>query len=163
MKLHRLLPLLATVAALAVVTPSRAYDLDSTATVNVDVQGLGLQGHDPVAYFTDAKPMLGKPEFSAQHRGVTYRFASAEHLAAFRAQPDHFAPQFGGFCAMGAALEKKFDGDPQAWHIADGKLYINVTPATQKKWLEDVKGNIARADMNWPAIRNEAPRTLNER
>jgi YHS domain-containing protein len=82
-----------------------AYDETSTAAINVDAKGIGLIGHDPVAYFTAGAPTVGKAEFSAKHHGVTYLFASAAHRDAFQASPAKYAPQFGGFCAMGVALE----------------------------------------------------------
>ena len=71
-----------------------------------------------------------------------------------------YAPQFGGFCAMGVVLEKKLDGDPQAWRVVDNKLYLNVNKDIQKKWLEDVPGNISKAGKTWPEIKNKAPKDL---
>ncbi|MBE9609538.1 YHS domain-containing (seleno)protein [Chitinilyticum piscinae] len=148
-------------AALAVVPGTAlAYDENSTAAVNVDAQGVGLQGYDPVAYFTDKAPVLGNSAYKASHNGVTYHFASKAHRDQFTANPAHYAPQFGGFCAMGVALDKKLDGDPQAWKIVDGKLYLNVNKEVQKKWLEDVPGNLKKANMEWPQIKDKAPKDL---
>lgn len=141
-------------------TPAFAYDTNSTAAINVDQQGIGLHGYDPVAYFTQKQPVMGKALYTASHDGATYRFASQEHLDKFKANPAMYAPQFGGFCAMGVSLEKKLDGDPQAWRIVDGKLYLNVNKDVQKKWLEDVPGNLANANKTWPQIKNKAPKDL---
>lgn len=141
-------------------TTGWAYDENSTAAVNVDAQGIGLKGYDPVSYFTVGAPTQGKAEFSASHDGVTYHFASAANLAAFKAQPTKYAPQFGGFCAMGVSLGRKLDGDPQAWTLDEGKLYLNVNKDVQKKYLEDVKGNNRRAVQAWPGIRNQTPKAL---
>ena len=121
-------------------SPALAYDENSTSAVNVDRSGLALKGHDPVAYFTAGQPTKGQIQFSVSHRGATYWFATAANRDAFKANPDKFAPQYGGFCAMGVALDKKLDGDPNAWKIVDNKLYLNVNKDVQKKWLEDVPG-----------------------
>ena len=152
------LTLVAALGAAFVPLASYAYDENSTASVNVDGQGVGLRGHDPVAYFTASAPTVGKSEFSASHAGVNYRFASAADRDAFKADPAKYAPQFGGFCAMGVALEKKLDGDPNAWRVVDGKLYLNVNKDVQKKWLEDVPGNNRKAEVNWPKLQNKTPK-----
>lgn len=140
--------------------PAQAQDQNSTAAVNVDTAGVGLHGYDPVAYFTVKQPTLGKAMYTHSFEGATYRFASKENLEKFKANPAMYAPQFGGFCAMGVALEKKLDGDPQAWRVVDNKLYLNVNKDIQKKWLEDVPGNIAKAGKTWPEIKNKAPKDL---
>ncbi|MEI2677739.1 MAG: YHS domain-containing (seleno)protein [Burkholderiaceae bacterium] len=150
----------ATFSAALVPTTSYAYDENSASAVNVDTKGIGLRGYDPVAYFTVGAPTLGNGAFTAKHNGVTFQFASAANHAAFQADPAKYAPQFGGFCAMGVALEKKLDGDPDAWHIADGKLYLNVNKDVQKKWLQDVSGNNKKAEQIWPSIRNKTPKSL---
>jgi len=123
---------------------------------NVDRDGLGLKGYDPVAYFTDGAPAKGKAAFTATHDGVTYRFASAEHRHQFQAEPAKYLPQYGGYCAMGVAMGKKLAIDPEAYRIVDGRLYLNVNKSVQRDWLKDVPGNIARADAAWPALRTAA-------
>jgi len=140
--------------------PVHAQDQNSTAAVNVDKEGVGLHGYDPVAYFTLKQPTLGKAMYTHSFDGATYRFASKENLEKFKANPAMYAPQFGGFCAMGVVLEKKLDGDPQAWRVVDNKLYLNVNKDIQKKWLEDVPGNIVKASKTWPEIKNKAPKDL---
>lgn len=139
---------------------SFAFDEHSFAPINVDKQGIGIQGHDPVAYFTVGQPTMGKTEFQAAHDGVVYRFASAANRDAFVANPAKYAPQFGGFCAMGTRMGKKFDSDPAAWHIADGKLFLNLNKDVQKRWLEDVSGNNKIAYENWPTIATKPPKAL---
>ena len=150
----------ATFSAALVPATSFAYDESSASAVNVDAKGIGLRGHDPVAYFTAGAPTLGNSAFTAKHNGVTYQFASAANRATFQSNPAKYAPQYGGFCAMGVVLEKKLDGDPDAWHIADGKLYLNVNKDVQKKWLQDVSGNNKKAEQIWPSIRNKTPKSL---
>lgn len=162
MRLTRTL-LAATVGAtllLAVAPAARAYDETSTAAVNVDAQGVGLHGYDPVAYFSDQAPALGVAAYHATYDGVRYHFASRAHQQQFQANPAAYAPQFGGFCAMGVALGKKLDGDPLAWKVVDNKLYLNVNKDVQKKWLEDVPGHLRSARETWPAIAGKAPNAL---
>ncbi|WP_222616705.1 YHS domain-containing (seleno)protein [Undibacterium umbellatum] len=137
-----------------------AYDENSSSAVNVDAKGVGLKGFDPVAYFTASAPTMGKSSITAAHDGVTYHFASTENRDKFKTDPAKYAPQYGGFCAMGVALEKKLDGDPQAWRVVDGKLYLNVNKDVQKKWLEDVPGNLKKAEMNWGSIKTKTPKSL---
>jgi YHS domain-containing protein len=137
-----------------------AFDEASKAAVNLDKGGLALQGYDPVAYFTTGKPTKGDSKFSAKHEGAEYHFANAENRDAFAKEPAKFAPQYGGFCAMAASLDKKFDGDPNVWKIVEGKLYLNVNPDVGKRWQEDVPGNIGKADASWPKIKDKAPNEL---
>ena len=147
-------------AATLLNSPALAYDESSTSAVNVDASGLALKGHDPVAYFNVAKPTPGLAQFSAQHQGATYRFATAANRDAFIANPGKYAPAYGGFCAMGVALEKKLDVDPQAWRVVDGRLYLNVNKDVQKRWLDDVPGNLATAEKNWPRLKDRVPKSL---
>lgn len=129
--------------------------------VNVDEHGLAIHGYDPVSYFTDGKPVTGDAALTAEHDGATYRFASAAHRDAFIADPGKYLPQYGGYCAYGTSISKKFDGDPQAWKVVDGKLYLNFNADVQRKWLEDVPGFIAKADTTWPEIKGKSPEVLN--
>jgi YHS domain-containing protein len=130
----------------------------ATSPVNIDADGVALHGYDPVAYFTLGTPTAGRAEFTAVHAGATYRFASAAHRATFVASPDTYAPQYGGFCAMGVAGGAKFDIDPTAWRVENGKLYVNKDRRTQQVWLRDVPGNIVKADGKWPTVRSQAKR-----
>ncbi len=139
---------------------SVAYDEGSKAAINVDNADIALHGYDPVAYFTAGKPTTGDKQFSAKYDGATYYFASAANRSEFEKNPAKYAPAFGGFCAMGAALGKKLDGDPAYWRIVDGKLYLNVGAPAQKRWLEDIPGNLTKANANWPQIRGKAPKEL---
>ena len=115
--------------------------------------GVAIRGYDPVAYFTDGRPVEGRPEFQATFDGAAWRFASAEHKAAFEADPARYAPQYGGFCAWAvSAKNEAYPIDPQAWKIVDGKLYLNYSQDVQKDWGQDVPGHIAKADKNWPGL-----------
>lgn len=166
MKSRKLFPILAfalvtTLGTLASSAPTFAYDENSPRAVNVDAKGVSLKGYDPVAYFTKGKPTPGRADITASHAGATYQFATTEHRDLFRANPARYAPQYGGSCAMGVSLEKKLDGDPLVWHIANDKLYVNVNEDVQTRYLEDVTGNNKRADSIWPIIRNKVPKAIN--
>jgi YHS domain-containing protein len=137
-----------------------AYDETSHSAQNVDATGVGLHGYDPVAYFTVGKPTVGSEKFEATYEGVRYRFSNVENRQAFLKEPAKYAPAYGGFCAMGASLGKKFDGDPNYWKIVNGKLYVNVGADADKLWKEDVPANISKGDQNWPAIRDKTPKDL---
>jgi len=108
-----------------------------------------LGGYDPVAFFTDSKPVNGSPSITASHQGATYFFASEEHKKLFSENPDHYAPQFGGYCAYGVGLDKLFPVDIKTWQIRDGKLYLNLNSDVLKKFNADFDGNVAKADKNW--------------
>lgn len=148
------------VASLSVSTTALAYDETSTSAINVSADNVILHGYDAVAYFTTGTPTQGKAEFEVEHNGATYYFASAENMKAFSADPARFAPQYGGYCAMGAALGKKLDVDPTQFKVVDGKLYLNVNADVFTKWSEAIPANIAQADKNWPLIRDKAPNAL---
>ncbi len=113
---------------------------------------LAIRGYDPVAYFRDDGPRLGKPEFSVRHGGATWRFASAEHKALFEADPDRYLPAYGGFCAYGTSRGYLVKIEPEAWSIVDGRLYLNYDLGIRKTWLGDRAKFIARADANWPRL-----------
>lgn len=146
-------------AALLTAGSSFAYDESSTAAINVDAEQVILKGYDAVSYF-QGKPAMGEKRFAAEHDGVTYYFASAANMKTFQSDAAHYAPQFGGFCAMGAALGKKLDVDPQSYKLVDDKLYLSVNADVFKKWSEDVPGNVAKANANWPTIKDKAPSSL---
>lgn len=117
--------------------------------------GLAAHGYDVVSYFS-GQPVVGTDAFAIAHNGATYRFASQANLDAFKAEPSKYEPAFGGYCAYGVALGKKFDGDPRFWKVVDGKLYLNLNSDIQTKWSEDVAGNIKKADTNWGKIKSVA-------
>lgn len=143
------------VAGLAVV-PLQAY---ADTELNL-VDGVAVHGYDVVAYFTQGKPVEGNASITASHDGAVYRFSSAENRDLFAADPAKYAPQYGGYCAFGTAMGRKFDGDPQAWRIVDGKLYLNLNKQVQSKWKENIPGFIRGANNNWPLIRSVADKVL---
>ncbi|MEC7309061.1 YHS domain-containing (seleno)protein [Vibrio gigantis] len=126
-----------------------AADLD----MSVDSNDLAIKGYDPVAYFANEGPVKGTSEFTATYKNAIYNFANSENRDEFRANPEAYAPQYGGYCAFGVAMGKKFETDPQAWKIEDGKLYLNLDKSVQKRWLENTQEFIQDADSNWTTIK----------
>jgi hypothetical protein len=113
---------------------------------------LAVGGYDPVAYFTSGKPVEGRKAFEYRRQNATWRFSTAENLAAFKTDPARYAPQYGGYCAWAAAQGYTAKGDPRAWKVVNGKLYLNYDASIQKKWEADIPGFIVKADANWPQI-----------
>ncbi|MGO4669425.1 YHS domain-containing (seleno)protein [Bosea sp. 2YAB26] len=114
--------------------------------------GLAIRGYDPVAYFHDGGPRLGRPEFSVALHGATWRFASAEHKALLEADPARYLPAYGGFCAYGTSRGYLVKIEPEAWSIVDGTLYLNYDRDVRKTWLGDPAGFIAKAERHWPQL-----------
>lgn len=113
---------------------------------------LAVGGYDPVAYFREGRPVEGQRAFTHEWRGATWRFASQANLDAFRADPERYAPQYGGYCAWAAAVDKLAPGNPKHWRIVDGKLYLNYDAKVHATWERDVPGFIRKADANWPKL-----------
>ena len=136
---------------------------DKTLHKDVNMEGFstpGLSGFDPVAYFTDGKPVRGSGYHVTVFKGVTYAFASKEHKEMFETDPEKYVPIYGGYCAYGVAVGKKFVTDPEVWEIVDGKLYLNLDSDIQSKWKKDVPGYIKKADDNWMKIKGKAASEL---
>ena len=129
-----------------------AADID----MNADANDLAIKGYDPVSYFTISTPKMGNASYTATYKGGIYQFSSEENRDMFKASPAKYAPQYGGYCAFGVAMEKKFDTDPLAWKIVDNKLYLNLNKDVQTKWLTDVPGYLDLSNDNWGDIKNVA-------
>lgn len=114
--------------------------------------GVAIRGTDPVAYFREGRPVPGRAEFSHTWQGVTWRFATAANRDAFAADPERYAPAYGGHCAWAVAQGYTAPIDPAAWRIVDGRLFLNYDRSIQRRWERDIPGFIARADANWPAL-----------
>ena len=107
-----------------------------------------IRGYDTVAYFTEGEPVEGSDEFATEWQGATWRFASQEHLDLFEADPEKYAPQYGGYCAYGVAGGYLVKIEPELWTIVDDELYLNYDDDVQEKWVKDIPGFIATADGN---------------
>jgi len=113
---------------------------------------LAVDGYDPVAYFTDGAPAKGSKEFSTEYNGARWLFVSADNLAAFTADPQAYAPQYGGYCAWAVSQNYTARGNPMNWKIVDDKLYLNYNDEIQERWNKDIPGFIAAGDKNWPTV-----------
>lgn len=116
------------------------------------VKGVAIGGYDAVAYFTDGRAVPGQPGISLEHEGAVWRFASEANRDAFKADPQRYAPQYGGYCAWAVASGYTAKGDPDAWTIADGRLYLNYNKSVQANWAKDIPGNVRKGDANWPGV-----------
>jgi YHS domain-containing protein len=121
--------------------------------VNVaGASGIALDGYDPVAFFTDQEPTHGDPSISATYEGATYLFASRDHQEKFKADPEKYVPQFGGYCAYGASEGALFPVDINTWQVRNGKLYLNLNPAILELFNKSFDQNIVKAQKNWPDL-----------
>ena len=139
----------AAIASTALATPAHA---DQAPVYTGILSRVAVGGYDPVAYFTDGRPVRGTTQFRITHQGYEYRFANAEHLAAFRANPSRYVPQYGGYCAWAVSQGYTASGNPNNWRIVDGKLYLNYNGGIQMRWLSDIPGHIRSANANWPSV-----------
>ncbi len=120
---------------------------------------LSISGYDPVAYFTDGKPVPGKSEFEYLWHKLRWRFANGAHRELFAKDPDRYTPQYDGYCAMGAAggeTAHKDTVDPEAWAIVDGKLYLTHMRQAMEDWRQNPAEYIKHADENWAAVKDLA-------
>lgn len=117
--------------------------------------GLAIDGYDPVAYFTEQKPVKGSPEFRSDYQGSTFQFVSTAHRDIFALNPAKYAPQYGGFCAYGTAKGYKATIDPAAFTVARDKLYLNYSETVRSRWLLDIPGYVQKADANWPEVQKQ--------
>lgn len=134
----------APIVAEAPVAPSNA--------VFVNQSGVAAGGYDVVSFFKNA-PAEGSAEFVSDVEGVKYQFASAENKAAFDAEPVKFMPQFGGYCAYGAAEGHKAPTKPETGQVINGKLYFNYNKSVQATFDKDQQGYIGKAEANWDKIK----------
>lgn len=118
---------------------------------------LALKGYDAVAYFNDGNAVEGSEKFTYEWNGAKWRFASAANRDSFAGDPEKYAPQYGGYCAWAVGHGYTAKGDPEAWKIVDGKLYLNYNKDVQAKWVQDIPGYIGKGDENWPKFLKEKP------
>ncbi len=116
--------------------------------------GIAISGYDAVAYFTKAAAVKGNEDHALTWKGVTWLFSTAQTMAEFQASPEVYEPQYGGYCAYALSKNAIARTSPEAWTVQDGKLYLNYDTGVRDIWRQDIPGNIARADANWPAVLN---------
>ena len=128
--------------------------VSSAPSLAAETAPLAIRGYDPVAYFTVGKPTRGLPEFEYEWDEHRYRFARAEHLQMFKADPVRYAPQFAGFCAVALTRGKAEEGNPEYWLVSEDKLYLFGKPIGPALFQQDIAGNLAKADQNRPLVVN---------
>src|SRR5688572_24412386 len=128
--------------------------------IQKDANDIALAGHDPVAYFTEDKPVEGNAKFTAVHNGAIYRFDSEENRDVFKADPEKYAPAYGGYCAYGMTFGQKFPVNGKGFRIEDGKLYVNKDEQVQVEWEKDIPKHIQEAEGFWPKVKEAAPEKL---
>lgn len=117
--------------------------------------GKAIRGYDPIAYFTEGKPVKGNDSLVYKWDNATWHFASQKNLELFKSAPQQYAPQYGGYCAYGLSNGYKAPTDPNAWTIVNGKLYLNYNLAVSTEWKKDRERRIEKADKNWPVIKDK--------
>jgi YHS domain-containing protein len=121
---------------------------------------VAVQGYDVVTYQTDGKPQQGNGNHLTTYNGVTYIFVNEANKNMFKSNPEKYVPVYGGYCAYGVAVGKKFVGDPEIWEVVDGKLYLNLDNKIKGIWVKDISGHIKSADKNWKKIKHKNPEDL---
>jgi YHS domain-containing protein len=121
----------------------------------VSKNGKAINGYDPVGYFEKEMPVKGLPEFQYHWRGATWNFASTENRQRFAANPELYAPQYGGYCAYGMSNGYKAPTDPEAWTIVGGKLYLNYNSDVRNEWFATKEERIVKANANWVGVRDD--------
>lgn len=136
------------IAILLLAAPATA----NAPTVYTASDRLAVAGYDPVAYFTDGRPVKGSAKVTLVHQGVTWRFANENNRALFVASPEKYAPQYGGHCAWAVSQGYTASADPTVWKVVGGKLYLNYNASVGRTWEKNPTQNIQRADANWPKL-----------
>jgi YHS domain-containing protein len=117
--------------------------------------GNAIRGYDPVAYFTESKPVKGNEKLVYKWNNANWYFSSQENLDLFKANPEKYAPQYGGYCAYGLSNGYKAPTDADAWTIDNGKLYLNYNKEVRDMWNKERKERIEKADKNWPQVKDK--------
>ncbi len=116
---------------------------------------VAIKGYDPVAYFTDNAARVGDESFNHEYMGATWHFVSAENRDLFAANPQRYAPQYGGYCAYAVSQNATASVQPDLFTIVDGKLYLNYNESVNDKWRANKVEFIELADKNWPTLLTE--------
>lgn len=130
----------------------QAAEVGGKSLVLKNQQGLAIQGYDAVAYFTDHKPMKGSGKFSSEYEGAKYLFSSAEHKNLFDANPEKYAPAYGGYCGYAASIDRLSPVSPEWFQIEAGKLILQHNKKAFDLFNKELKSNVVKADSNWPGL-----------
>ncbi|MBC7979115.1 MAG: YHS domain protein [Armatimonadetes bacterium] len=119
---------------------------------NIEKSGRALQGYDPVAFFTDGKPVKGEPTIHSSVNGAKYYFSTAENKTMFDKDPGKYEPEFGGYCAYGVTKGDLIKIDVNAFQIVNGRLLLQYSKGVREKFNKDTQGNLKIADAKWPEV-----------
>lgn len=141
-----LLVLVVTFATVKRVSPL-SWGLWGTTNTN---SGIALEGFDAVSYFSDSGPTQGGVEFSYDFADAQWQFSTAENRDLFAADPEKYAPEFGGFCAFAASKGFTAHPAPEAWHVENGRLYVFADENVRDEWVAGLPdGSLDRSEENW--------------
>jgi hypothetical protein len=158
LKFRRIFPVIAVVVGIAAAIG--AFNLrraDGVEPINQVSAGVALRGYDAVAYFREGGPVEGRTEFAHEWNGARWLFKSAENRDAFAREPEAYAPQYGGYCSYAVSRGYTADGDPRAWKIVGGRLYLNYNVEVRRLWEQDEPDNIRKGEANWPQFLRRRP------
>lgn len=141
---------ISTIAAVAFCRSATAQNM-----TRVGGPRIALKGYDPVSYFTDGKPEQGSNEFTFAFDDTVYWFKSAEHRDKFASDPEHYAPQFDGYCAIQLSRGVKAEADPEAWTVTNGKLYVFMKKGGPGLFSKQPVAIAEKASENWPKLRTQ--------
>lgn len=130
---------------------------DDFKQINTTAENVAIKGFDTVAYFTSENPVQGNPQYSFIWNGAKWYFSSAENMEKFKAAPETYAPQFGGYCSFAVSKGYTADGDPNAWKIVDGKLYLNYNQKVKQMWEAEQETRIEDGEKNWQQFKKKKP------
>ena len=119
--------------------------------MNTD-DGIALSGYDPVAFFTEGKPVPGKPEIKSVNKGAVYLFSSPANKIKFDKAPDNYLPQNGGFCTVSASMGKIAKIEIDTWSVVGNKLYLQKNQSAKRMWDKDPPNFISKSSEKWPGL-----------
>ncbi len=125
--------------------------------VNTTAENIAIKGYDTVAYFADNGAVKGNPQYEFVWNGAKWLFSSKDNLEKFKSNPEQYAPQFGGYCSWAVSHGYTADGDPEAWKVVDGKLYLNYNQKVKEKWEAEQPKLIEDGKKNWQEFKVKKP------
>lgn len=128
-----------------------------SVALNTDTSGSALRGYDAVAYFAVDNAVKGDPKYEYVWNGAKWFFSSEENMKKFQADPEAYAPQFGGYCSYAVSEGYTADGDPEAWKVVDGKLYLNYNQEVKETWEKKQAERIEMGRRHWQEFKMKKP------
>ena len=145
------------IISMILITAAACNSSKGVQPVNKNADGVALKGYDTVAYFSRQKAVEGKAEHEFVWNGAKWLFSSAENRDEFAKSPEKYAPQYGGFCSWAVSHGYTANGDPEAWKVVDGKLYLNYDPKVKEMWEKEQTDLIKKGDENWRDFQTRQP------